>query len=57
MAIRGDIPIILCTGFSDQTNARQSEEAGIRELLTKPYAILTLAKTIRGVMERDDSDG
>ncbi len=52
MAIRTNIPIILCTGFSDQINPKQAKEAGIRELVIKPYTVASLAKTIRRVLER-----
>ncbi len=52
MSIRSDIPIILCTGFSDLINEKQAEEIGIREFLMKPYVIASLAQTIRKVLER-----
>ncbi|SPF32387.1 Multi-sensor hybrid histidine kinase (fragment) [Syntrophobacter sp. SbD1] len=52
MAIRTNIPIILCTGFSDQINPKQAKEAGIRELVIKPYTVASLAKTIRRVLEQ-----
>ncbi|MCX5817088.1 MAG: response regulator [Proteobacteria bacterium] len=51
MLIRGDIPIILCTGFSDLVNEKKAKEAGIREFIMKPYAIADLAKAIRKVLE------
>ena len=52
LAIRADIPIILCTGFSDQINPKQTQEEGISELVMKPYTVASLAKTIRRVLER-----
>ncbi len=53
MAIRPDIPIILCTGFSELINEKQSKELGIREFVMKPYVIATFAKTIRRVLDED----
>jgi two-component system, cell cycle sensor histidine kinase and response regulator CckA len=50
-AIRPDIPIILCTGFSEMINGKQPAEMGISELVMKPYIITNLAKTIRKVLE------
>jgi CheY-like chemotaxis protein len=52
MIIRPDIPIILCTGFSELTNEKRAKEAGIREFILKPYVITSLTKTIRQVLEQ-----
>jgi nitrogen-specific signal transduction histidine kinase len=52
MAIRSSIPVILCTGFSDQINAEQAENNGICGFLMKPYAISAIARTIREALER-----
>jgi CheY-like chemotaxis protein len=51
MAIRPDIRIILCTGFSEIINAKQAKEAGIREFVMKPFVARTFAQTIRKVLE------
>ena len=53
MWVRKNIPIILCTGFSESINRKQAREIGIREILTKPYVINGLAKTIRRVLDRN----
>jgi PAS domain S-box-containing protein len=50
MAIRPDIPVILCTGFSELIDVRQAKETGIRELVMKPYVTGSLARTIRKVL-------
>ncbi|SPF35279.1 putative Histidine kinase [Syntrophobacter sp. SbD1] len=47
LGIRSDLPIILCTGFTDLTSEKQAQDAGIREFIMKPYDIRTLAKAIR----------
>jgi PAS domain S-box-containing protein len=52
MAIRPDIPIILCTGFSELINEKQAKEMGIQEFVMKPFVIGKHAKTIRKVLEQ-----
>ena len=51
LSIRRNIPIILCTGFSDLINAKQAKEAGVREFVMKPYVLRNIATTIRQVLE------
>ncbi|MBF0497728.1 MAG: PAS domain S-box protein [Deltaproteobacteria bacterium] len=51
MTIRPNIPIILCTGYSDLIDGKQAKEAGIREFVMKPYAAGKLAKAIYQVLE------
>jgi signal transduction histidine kinase/ActR/RegA family two-component response regulator len=50
-AIRKDVPVILCTGFSDMMNHWEAGETGIREIVTKPYVMSTLARTIRKALD------
>jgi PAS domain S-box-containing protein len=47
MSIRPDIPIILCTGFSELINEDQALQAGIKGYIMKPYAAKSLNKAIR----------
>jgi PAS domain S-box-containing protein len=55
MAIRKDIPIILCTGYSETVSPGKAREAGIREFVMKPVTKKELALTIRRVLEQADS--
>lgn len=50
MAIRPDIPIILCTGFSGVTSEERAKAIGIREFMLKPLLMRELANTIRKVL-------
>jgi PAS domain S-box-containing protein len=50
MAIRPDIPVILCTGFSEHMDEDRAKEMGIREFAMKPLIMGDLAKTIREVL-------
>jgi PAS domain S-box-containing protein len=47
--IRPDIPIILCTGFSEAINHEKARAIGIRELLMKPVLIRDLIDAIRKI--------
>ncbi len=51
LSIRPDIPIILCTGFSDMINKKGAEAQGIRELIMKPINTRNMAETIRRVLK------
>ncbi len=47
LAIRPDLPIILCTGFSELINKEQALALGIRAYLMKPISIHQLALAVR----------
>ncbi len=47
LEIRPDIPIILCTGFSNATAAREALKIGIKEVVMKPMVLETMAHAIR----------
>ena len=51
MMIRPDIPIILCTGYSEQIDERGAEEIGISAFLMKPIVMRDIANTIREVLD------
>jgi signal transduction histidine kinase len=50
MKIRRDIPIILCTGFSDRVTEKRAKELGIKAFIMKPILMRDLAKLIREVL-------
>lgn len=51
--VRRDIPIILCTGFSEYMDAQKAADIGIRDFLMKPVDKHTLASVIRRVLDED----
>jgi CheY-like chemotaxis protein len=51
MDIRPDIPIIICTGFSERMNRDQASELGIRAFLQKPLGMKDLSLTLRRVLD------
>ena len=48
--IRPDIPIILCTGFSEKVTPQNAHEFGIDAFVFKPYLINDLVKIIGSVL-------
>jgi len=50
MAIRPDIPVILCTGFSTKMTAEKTKKIGIRAFVLKPVIKQDIAETIRKVL-------
>ncbi|MBN1885158.1 MAG: PAS domain S-box protein [Candidatus Krumholzibacteriota bacterium] len=55
LAARGDIPIILCTGYGEMVDEKRLLRVGIRELYPKPVRRRELAERIRRVLDTDRS--
>ncbi len=55
LGIRPDIPIVLCTGFSETISKEKALAAGIREHIMKPVVPSQLAETIRRVLDQETS--
>jgi len=51
LAIRSDLPIILCTGFSELINKEQARALGIRAYLMKPVSVYELALAVRKALD------
>jgi len=51
MSIRPDIPVILCTGFSEQISEESARKIGIREFILKPLVMDKLATAVRAVLD------
>jgi CheY-like chemotaxis protein len=51
LLIRPDIPVILCTGYSNRISKERAKAIGIREFVLKPLAIGELARTVRNVLD------
>ncbi len=49
--INSDIPIIICTGFSERINDEKSNTLGIAGILMKPIVKSEMAKTVRNVLD------
>lgn len=53
--IRPDMPVILCTGYSDQVDEEKCKACGIEGYVMKPFAQRQMAETIRRILDHDDS--
>jgi PAS domain S-box-containing protein len=55
LAIRPDIPIILCTGFSERIDEKNAKAMGVADYIEKPLDKLSLAVTVRRVLDGEKS--
>ena len=51
LALRADMPVIMCTGFSHTANKESAKAAGIRAFAMKPLTKREIANTIRKVLD------
>jgi signal transduction histidine kinase/ActR/RegA family two-component response regulator len=54
IAIRSDIPVIICTGFSESINREKAESAGIKGLLMKPVVKSEMAEMVRKSLNEEE---
>jgi len=52
MEMRSDIPVVICTGFSEKISADKATAMGIRGYVMKPIVKSELAKKIREVLDQ-----
>lgn len=53
--IRPDLPVILCTGYSDKLNSDAATDAGACALMMKPVDLQELASSVRSALENSTS--
>ncbi|HQG31471.1 MAG TPA: PAS domain S-box protein [Deltaproteobacteria bacterium] len=51
MRVRPDIPVILCTGFSEVITEQEAKDMGIRELIMKPATTKDLGEALHRVLK------
>ena len=51
LKIRPDMPIILCTGYSEMISKERAEKMGIRRFMEKPLEKRDLARAVRKVLD------
>lgn len=56
LQIRSDIPIILCTGYSNLIDEDSAKALGIKEFALKPLTMGGIAKLIRKALKRDSGE-
>ena len=52
LEIRPDLPVILCTGYSDNISEEKAVEIGVKALVFKPLTKKDLAKIVREVLDK-----
>ena len=56
ISIRPDIPIIVCTGYSEKINSDIVKEIGIKELAMKPVVMKDIARMVERILSKE-ADG
>jgi two-component system, cell cycle sensor histidine kinase and response regulator CckA len=51
LVLRPDLPIIICSGYSETFSPETARELGIRKFLMKPVLLGEIATTIRKVLD------
>lgn len=51
LELRPDIPVVMCTGFSDEMSPERAQEMGLKGFLLKPVLKKDLATTVRDAMD------
>jgi CheY-like chemotaxis protein len=51
MAINPEIPIIICSGYSEMMGREQAAALGVKELLMKPITIAEMSQKVRKVLD------
>jgi len=54
MSIRPDIPVILCTGFSEDIDSEEARSMGIKEFVMKPVVRENIAVIIRNILDKKE---
>jgi PAS domain S-box-containing protein len=54
IAIRPDIPVILCSGFPDNVSPDELERIGIKEFIAKPIGRQEIAAIVQAVLEKKE---
>jgi signal transduction histidine kinase/ActR/RegA family two-component response regulator len=56
-SLNPEMPVILCSGFSELIDEESARAMGIKAFIMKPVAIKQLAKTVREVLGKDEPIG
>ncbi|MGD0233533.1 MAG: response regulator [Syntrophorhabdales bacterium] len=56
LKVRPDLPIILCTGYSETVSKETAKEAGIREFVMKPASKNEMAEAVRRALARPENN-
>ena len=51
LTIRPQMPVIICTGYSERMSEKRAETLGVRKYIEKPIALRNLASALREVLD------
>jgi len=51
LKIKPDLPIVLCTGFSEQISAEKAKTMGIKRFVMKPLVVREVAEVVRAALD------
>ncbi len=51
ISIKPDVPVVICTGFSERINEKSAKAIGIKGFLMKPVTMFEMAEMIREVLD------
>lgn len=51
LSIRPDLPVILCTGYSDRIDKNRAQSLGVRALVMKPFTCDELTRVVRKTLD------
>ncbi len=54
LGVRPDIPVVLCTGLSENITMERAEQKGLAALLMKPMSLRDLAETVHKILDRPE---
>jgi len=55
LKIKPQLPIVLCTGYSESVNEQKAKQIGIREFLMKPVSMKVLANAVRKALDEQQT--
>ena len=55
LKIRPELPIVICTGFSERITEEEAKDMGIKAFAMKPLSVKNLARTVRNVLDEATS--
>ena len=50
-SLRPDLPVILCTGFSESVNRKKAIGMGLADFIQKPIIMSDLVRSIKDILE------
>ena len=55
MTIRPQMPVIICTGYSERMSAKKAESLGVCKYFEKPIDVQNLAAALREILNKPGS--